>query len=70
MNTPINLNKARKKKMRAAKRAQADENSVQFGRTKAERQQTKLENNRISQVLDGKVLELPEKGKVPGRNEQ
>ena len=35
---PINLNKARKAKARAAARKTADRNSVAFGRTKAERE--------------------------------
>ena len=34
---PINLNKARKARARAAAKARADENAVKFGRTKAER---------------------------------
>ena len=35
--SPINLNKARKARDRAAEKAQADENAVRFGRTKAQR---------------------------------
>lgn len=33
----VNLNKARKAKTKSAEKAQADENAVRFGRTKAER---------------------------------
>ena len=33
----VNLNKARKVKLRAEEKASADENAVRFGRTKAER---------------------------------
>ena len=35
---PVNLNRVRKEKARAQKRARADENAVKFGRTKAEKQ--------------------------------
>ena len=35
--TPINLNKVRKIRDRAADKAQADANAVKFGRSKAER---------------------------------
>lgn len=35
--TPINLNKVRKIRDRAAEKAQADANAVKFGRSKAER---------------------------------
>ncbi|SEN28626.1 protein of unknown function [Loktanella fryxellensis] len=34
---PINLNRARKARDRAAEKSQADANAVKFGRTKAER---------------------------------
>ena len=36
-NSPINLNKVRKARDRAADKAQADANAVKFGRSKAER---------------------------------
>ena len=36
-NSPINLNKVRKARDRAAEKAQADANAVKFGRSKAER---------------------------------
>ncbi|WP_394152353.1 DUF4169 family protein [Loktanella salsilacus] len=35
--TPINLNKVRKARDRAADKAEADANAVKFGRSKAER---------------------------------
>ncbi len=37
MAEPVNLNRERKARERAKKRAQADENAVKFGRTKAEK---------------------------------
>ncbi|MCA0872157.1 DUF4169 family protein [Seohaeicola saemankumensis] len=38
MAEPVNLNRFRKAKARADKKARADENAVKFGRTKAERE--------------------------------
>ena len=38
MAEPVNLNRFRKAKARAEKKARADQNTVKFGRTKAERQ--------------------------------
>ncbi|NCO85021.1 MAG: DUF4169 family protein [Rhodobacterales bacterium] len=37
MTTPVNLNRARKERDRAADKAQADANAARFGRTKAQR---------------------------------
>lgn len=61
MTTPINLNKARKKKARADKRVQADANSITFGRSKAEKTLAARENIRVARALDGKALEMPVK---------
>ena len=52
MSQPINLNKARKAKLRAGKRAQADENAVKFGRTKAQRRVEEADKARSLQHLD------------------
>ncbi|MFN3210315.1 MAG: DUF4169 family protein [Roseovarius sp.] len=38
MSEVVNLNRVRKARDRVKKRAQADENAVKFGRTKAERE--------------------------------
>lgn len=50
----VNLNKARKAKSRAEAKAQADENAIRFGRTKAERlldvAQAEQANKRLSQL--------------------
>ncbi len=46
---PINLNQARKTRSRAEAKAQADENAVRFGRTKAEKV---LEAARAKQASD------------------
>jgi len=37
MSKPVNLNRFRKEKARAEKRARADENAVKHGRTKAQK---------------------------------
>lgn len=52
--TVVNLNKFRKTKARADKKAQADENAVKFGRTKAEKSLDRAQNAKAQQVLDGK----------------
>ena len=57
MAEPINLNRARKAKARAAGKAQAAENRVAFGRTKAEKTVSKLEAERARRELDGKKRE-------------
>ena len=51
--TPINLNKVRKARAKADKRRQADENSVKFGRTKAETDRQRAEEARTTIRLDG-----------------
>lgn len=46
MTEPINLNKVRKARVRADDKAQAAENRVRFGRSKAEKTVSKLEAER------------------------
>jgi hypothetical protein len=53
MSTPVNLNKVRKARARADKKARADENAVKFGRTKAEKQRDRVETERSVTRLDG-----------------
>lgn len=53
MSKPINLNRVRKDKARAEKRAKADENAVKYGRSKAEKAQHALEAERSVSKLDG-----------------
>jgi hypothetical protein len=43
---PINLNRARKARARAADKTQAAENRVRFGRSKTEKQVSRLEAER------------------------
>ena len=52
MNKPTNLNKHRKQKARTEKKAQAAENAVKFGLTKAERLKTALDAQKADTHLD------------------
>ncbi len=44
MSKPVNLNRFRKEKARAEKRARANENAVKHGRTKAQKELEKSRN--------------------------
>jgi hypothetical protein len=57
MTEPINLNKARKARARAADKQQAAENRVRFGRGKAQTMAARLEAERAGRTLDGKKRE-------------
>ncbi|MCK0142515.1 DUF4169 family protein [Aliiroseovarius sp. F20344] len=50
---PVNLNRFRKEKARAAKKARADENAVKYGRTKAQKLSEKTSASRAQSHLDG-----------------
>ncbi|MEM1073011.1 MAG: DUF4169 family protein [Pseudomonadota bacterium] len=52
MSAPINLNKARKERARAEKKARADENVVRFGRTKSQKENDRAEKERAHKNLD------------------
>lgn len=52
MTEPINLNKVRKARDRAADKTQAAENRVRFGRSKAEKTVSKLEAERARRAHD------------------
>jgi hypothetical protein len=54
---PINLNKARKARARAADKAEAAENRVRFGRTKPEKAVSKLEAERATRAHEAKKRE-------------
>ncbi|MEM7662951.1 MAG: DUF4169 family protein [Pseudomonadota bacterium] len=56
MTTPINLNKARKARAKAAKQQNATENRVKFGRTKAEKAAERQKETKSKSALDGKKL--------------
>ena len=53
MSKQVNLNRFRKDKARADKKARADENAVKFGRTKAEKDRARAEENLAERRLDG-----------------
>ncbi|WP_136635666.1 DUF4169 family protein [Pseudooceanicola onchidii] len=53
MSKVINLNRFRKEKTRADKRAKGDVNSAKFGRTKAEKQLTEAQREKDVRSLDG-----------------
>ncbi|MFC3616353.1 DUF4169 family protein [Lutimaribacter marinistellae] len=57
MSKPVNLNRYRKEKARAEKKARADNNAVTFGRTKAEKEKQKTENILAWKKLDGHEIE-------------
>lgn len=50
---PVNLNRFRKEKARAAKKARADENAVKFGRTKAQKSAEDADRTRVQKLFDG-----------------
>ena len=50
---PVNLNRVRKDKARAEKRARADENAVKFGRTKAEKARDACAADKAGKHIDG-----------------
>ncbi len=50
---PVNLNKVRKEKARAEKKARADANSAKFGRSKAEKARDSAETEAAQRRLDG-----------------
>lgn len=57
MDAPVNLNKFRKSKAREEGRAQANENAVKFGRTKAERLLEATRNSKAKIMLDRHLLD-------------
>ncbi|MBO9445144.1 DUF4169 family protein [Ruegeria sp. R14_0] len=57
MGKPVNLNRFRKEKARAESKARADQNAVAFGRTKAEKNADKLQQEKQKRDLDGHELD-------------
>lgn len=55
--TVVNLNKFRKAKVRTARKAQADENAVKFGRSKAQKSLDEARAEQAKRELDGKERE-------------
>jgi len=52
MSAPINLNKVKKERNRASRKARADENSVQFGQSKAQKEALKARAELIARNLE------------------
>ncbi len=57
MGKPVNLNRVRKDKARAEKKARADSNAVKFGRTKVERSLEKAREDKAVRDIDGHKLD-------------
>lgn len=57
MTQTVNLNKVRKERTRADKKARADENARRFGRSKAEKLQEKTQSDKAARHLDGHKTE-------------
>ena len=53
MADPVNLNKFRKARTRADKRANATENAAKFGRSKAQKTLDKARSEKTARLLDG-----------------
>lgn len=53
MAEPVNLNRFRKDKARAEKKARANENATRFGRSKAQKEREAAERAKAKGVLDG-----------------
>ena len=53
MTPPLNLNKIRKERGRTSRKVRADENSVQFGQTKAQKEALKARAEQIARNLEG-----------------
>ncbi|MGO4672873.1 DUF4169 family protein [Bosea sp. 2YAB26] len=64
----INLRRARKQRQRVAAEAKADQNRIDFGRSKAERSLTEARRDKAIHELDGHKLALSpdDKGETPG----
>jgi hypothetical protein len=54
---PVNLNKARKARDRAAEKARADANALKHGRTKAQRLLEAAQTEKARRALDGAKFE-------------
>ena len=57
MGKPVNLNRYRKEKARAEKKARADQNAVAFGRSKSEKEVVKLRQDKQKRDLDNHELD-------------
>ena len=53
MAEPVNLNRFRKQKARAEKKARVNQNAVKFGRSKVEKQSERAKLEKAKRILDG-----------------
>lgn len=61
MNDPVNLNKFRKAKDKAAREQRAKENRAQFGRTKAAKKLDEARSDKLKKLTDEHRLQDPGK---------
>jgi hypothetical protein len=52
MSAPINLNKVKKERNRASRKARADENAVAFGQSKSQKEALKARAEQIARNLE------------------
>ncbi len=52
MSAPVNMNKVKKERNRASRKARANENAVGFGQTKAQKEALKARAEQISRNLE------------------
>ena len=57
MAAPVNLNRVRKQKARAAKAARADENALRHGLTKSQKSAAQQTQDKTARLLDGHRLD-------------
>ncbi len=57
MSQPVNLNRYRKQKARADKKARADQNAVKFGQTKAQKDLNRKLQEQTRKTHDGHEVE-------------
>lgn len=57
MSEPVNLNRFRKEKVRAQRKARAEQNVAKFGRSRAEKNLDKLRDEKARRDLDGHKTE-------------
>jgi hypothetical protein len=57
MSAPINLNKVKKERNRASRKARADENAVGFGQSKSQKEALKARAELIARKLEGNKRE-------------
>jgi hypothetical protein len=57
MTTPLNLNKIRKERGRTSRKKRADENSVQFGQSKTQKEALKARAEQMARNLSGHKIE-------------